>query len=149
MPNFSIRSVRPRDADDVVLVVPEGDAARRSSTKTKEIVRKSLNPKAEGLQVKGVRGIRDGGVPVVLAEKGQGERQRRSEDLRQAGLHVSKPRRQRPKVMYDVPRSMGCNETADFVFEQGGAPGCSKEEFLEGFKVLSRVNFDDDLCNVV
>lgn len=150
VPNFSLRKVRPRQADDVVLVFPEGEGSACSSKETRERVRQAINPRVEGIQVKGVRGIRDGGVAVVLGDRGQADRVKGSEGLRKAGLRVAEPRLQRPRVMlYDVPQSLSGVEIAGCVYEQGSVTGLSKDEFMSGFKVVSRVNAAEDLCNCV
>lgn len=145
VPNFSLRGLVPQPAEEVVLVFPVGGEGNSADTQKK--VREAINPRLAGIQVKRVRGIRSGGVAVVVGGKA---RVREYEGLRSAGLRVVDPKVQRPRVMvYDVPCSVVPEELGDCVFSQGGFEGVSREEFLAGFREVSRVNAGEDGVNVV
>lgn len=148
-PKVGKRTVLPRDPDKVVLVYPT-DEKKVDSEETKKLIKESLAPKKEGIQVRSIRKVQKGGIVVETGTKSGATKIK--EMTRTPTLRVVEPKKINPRVLiYDVDRQLEEEEVINCIWKQNLEElGIKEEEMKSGFRILFKTGRREaDVVNLV
>ncbi|XP_023214383.1 uncharacterized protein LOC111617305 [Centruroides sculpturatus] len=101
---------------EVILVDPESE--EDDAERTKQKLKKKINPKKMGIGIQSVRKLRRGGVAIEVATTEEREKLRKAIETK-AGLKTKVPSRRKPRVvLYGVATDITKDEITECLYEQ-------------------------------
>ncbi|CAB3233808.1 unnamed protein product [Arctia plantaginis] len=128
--------VRPNNVSTLAIYPSD---KTKTSEETKSLVQKIISPEELKLHVRGLRKVRNGGVLISAATRGDIEKLKQSEKLVSSGLKIEEPTKRNPRVtVVGVPVALTEKEVLECIYEQNLAdkfPGASRESCLNTIKL--------------
>lgn len=117
IPKVGKKPVEKRDPERVVLVYPV-DEQQTDAEKTKKLIKETLAPKEDRIQIRSVRKVTKGGVVVDAGNK-SGALKIKEIARRVPTLRVTEPKKPNPRVLiYDVDRNLEEEEIKECIYKQ-------------------------------
>lgn len=143
LPKVGKKTIAPRDVEKVVLVYPKDEKVQDSEA-TRKLVKESIKPREEGIQIRAVRRVQHGGLIIESGSRASAQKIRdiasRTETLRTAA-----PKKILPKVLiYDLDRQLKDEEISEFICSQNLMEhGIDQRQMKDGFKIVYRTGRRD------
>lgn len=148
IPRFGKKEVATKSIDNTVLVYP-ADSDKEDSTETKKELKKIIEPKEEGWQIKTVRKIRKGGLVVEAGSKKTAEKIKEVVKAA-ASIKYKDPVKKKPKIqVFGVDEELKEGEIIQCVYNQNlKEAGFEEKKIKENMKCRYKTNKkDSDSCN--
>lgn len=150
IPKVGRKAVEQRDPERVVLFYPT-DENQTDAEQTKKLLKETLAPREEKLQIRSVRKVTKGGVVVEAGNK-SGAIKIKEIARRVPSLKITEPKKLNPRVLiYDVDRDMEEDDVIRCIYQQNLEDhGVTMNEMNKGFRICYRTGRrDNDVVNLV
>lgn len=143
-PKLSYADVAKRNGGDVVLIYDEKEKEktdkpdREKSQDLKELIWTTVKPRESKIKVRGVTGVREGGIRIEVGNKESAEKLKGKINTLRDGLVARIAGKRKPRmILYDVDRGFDAEGIKKEVFELNfEESGMKAEDFMARFNPL-------------